>query len=60
MFATDSGIPVKPLYTPPAAAAADYQDRIGFPGEFPYTRGVYLSMYRGQLWTMKTRNNHEL
>lgn len=52
-FATDSGIPVKALYTPLDAPATDYREQIGFPGEYPYTRGVYPSMYRGQLWTMR-------
>lgn len=52
-FATDSGIEVKALYTPLDAPVDDYAERIGFPGEFPYTRGVYPSMYRGQLWTMR-------
>ena len=49
-FTTLSGIPVAPLYTerdlPPA-------DQIGLPGSAPYTRGVYPSMYRGRLWTMR-------
>jgi methylmalonyl-CoA mutase N-terminal domain/subunit len=49
-FSTVSDMVVDPLYTgddlPPA-------DRIGFPGEYPYTRGVYPSMYRGRLWTMR-------
>jgi methylmalonyl-CoA mutase N-terminal domain/subunit len=52
-FATESGIPVKPLYTPLDLAGRDYVADVGFPGEFPYTRGVYPSMYRGQLWTMR-------
>ena len=52
-FATESGIPVKALYTPLDAPAGAYQASLGFPGEFPYTRGVYPSMYRGQLWTMR-------
>ncbi len=52
-FATESGIPVKALYTPLDVARSDYRDDLGFPGEFPYTRGVYPSMYRGQLWTMR-------
>src|SRR5205823_14564445 len=51
-FSTVSDMEVEPLYTaedlPPDAEA-----RIGFPGEFPYTRGVYPSMYRGRLWTMR-------
>jgi methylmalonyl-CoA mutase N-terminal domain/subunit len=50
LFTTVSGEPVEQLYT-----AADLPDpeRIGFPGEFPFTRGVYPSMYRGRLWTMR-------
>ncbi len=52
-FATDSGIPVKALYSPLDLAGSEYQAGIGFPGEYPYTRGVYPSMYRGQLWTMR-------
>ena len=49
-FTTLSGEPVRPLYT-----EADLQpsDRIGLPGQFPFTRGVYPSMYRGRLWTMR-------
>src|SRR5215203_4613027 len=49
-FATLSGEPVRALYT-----AADLPDleRIGLPGEYPFTRGVYPSMYRGRLWTMR-------
>jgi methylmalonyl-CoA mutase N-terminal domain/subunit len=50
LFTTISGEPVEPLYT-----SVDLPDpeRIGFPGEFPFTRGVYPSMYRGRLWTMR-------
>src|SRR3989440_7929838 len=50
LFTTVSGEPVEPLYT-----ADDLPDpaQIGFPGEFPFTRGVYPSMYRGRLWTMR-------
>src|SRR5436305_3305347 len=50
LFTTVSGEAVAPLYT-----ADDLPDssQIGFPGEFPYTRGVYPSMYRGRLWTMR-------
>jgi methylmalonyl-CoA mutase N-terminal domain/subunit len=50
LFTTISGEPVEPLYT-----AEDLPDEseIGFPGEYPYTRGVYPSMYRGRLWTMR-------
>ena len=54
-FSTISGEAIKPLYTEadlPAGVGGD-NDPIGFPGEFPYTRGVYGSMYRGRLWTMR-------
>ncbi len=49
-FTTLSGEPIQPLYTEQDLPAAD---AIGLPGEFPYTRGVYPSMYRGRLWTMR-------
>ena len=52
LFSSISGEPIEPLYTeddlPP-----DTRSAIGLPGEFPYTRGVYPSMYRGRLWTMR-------
>src|SRR5437588_5505820 len=51
-FSTISGEPVKPLYAE-ADLPADPDDTIGLPGNFPYTRGVYPSMYRGRLWTMR-------
>jgi methylmalonyl-CoA mutase N-terminal domain/subunit len=51
-FSTISGEPIKPLYTD-ADLPADPEEAIGLPGEFPYTRGVYGSMYRGRLWTMR-------
>jgi methylmalonyl-CoA mutase, N-terminal domain len=51
-FSTISGEPVKPLYTE-ADLPTDLDESIGFPGEYPYTRGVYGSMYRGRLWTMR-------
>jgi methylmalonyl-CoA mutase, N-terminal domain len=50
LFTTISGEPVKHLYTP--ADLPDYES-IGLPGQFPYTRGVYETMYRGRLWTMR-------
>jgi methylmalonyl-CoA mutase N-terminal domain/subunit len=50
-FVSLSGEEVKPLYT--AADVDDRPDHIGVPGAFPYTRGVYPSMYRGRLWTMR-------
>jgi methylmalonyl-CoA mutase N-terminal domain/subunit len=52
LFDTISGEPVKPLYTP-ADLPEDLDEAVGLPGEFPYTRGVYASMYRGRLWTMR-------
>jgi methylmalonyl-CoA mutase, N-terminal domain len=50
---TISGLPVEPLYTPDDLGGWDYDEKLGYPGEFPYTRGVYPSMYRGQLWTIR-------
>jgi methylmalonyl-CoA mutase N-terminal domain/subunit len=50
-FSTMSGEPVRPLYT--ERDLPDGEQAIGLPGEFPYTRGVYGSMYRGRLWTMR-------
>src|SRR5438874_12643979 len=52
LFDTISGEPVKPLYTA-SDLPADPEEAIGLPGEYPYTRGVYASMYRGRLWTMR-------
>ena len=56
-FQTSSGKPLDPLYTPedrPADAdGSDYVDKIGFPGRYPYTRGIQPTMYRGRLWTMR-------
>jgi methylmalonyl-CoA mutase N-terminal domain/subunit len=50
-FTTLSGEPVAPLYGPDDVGP--FEERIGYPGEFPFTRGVYPSMYRGRLWTMR-------
>jgi methylmalonyl-CoA mutase, N-terminal domain len=50
-FTTLSGEPIEPLYGP--EDVGPFEERIGFPGEFPFTRGVYPSMYRGRLWTMR-------
>ena len=50
-FETLGGIPVERIYTP--ANAEPDVDRIGFPGEFPYTRGVHPTMYRGRVWSMR-------
>jgi len=51
-FHTRSGIPVERVYLPPDGEAA-FAERLGFPGEYPYTRGIYPTMYRGQLWTIR-------
>jgi methylmalonyl-CoA mutase N-terminal domain/subunit len=50
---TDSGIEVKPLYTADDLAGWDAEAQLGTPGQAPYTRGIYRSMYRGRLWTMR-------
>jgi methylmalonyl-CoA mutase, N-terminal domain len=50
---TDSGIPVEPLFTPLDLPGWDYVERLGVPGDFPFTRGVHPTMYRGRLWTMR-------
>jgi methylmalonyl-CoA mutase, N-terminal domain len=52
LFSTMSGVDVEPLYTPDNVEI-QYDRDLGFPGVFPYTRGVYPSMYRGRLWTMR-------
>ena len=51
-FETLSGIPVDQVYTP-GDAETDYAGDLGLPGEYPFTRGVYPTMYRGRLWTMR-------
>ena len=50
---TDSGIEIAPLYTAESLAGWDPAERLGEPGRAPYTRGVYPTMYRGRLWTMR-------
>lgn len=50
-FKTLSGIPVKRLYTPLDVKDLHYNEDLGFPGSYPYTRGVYPTMYRGRVWT---------
>ncbi|MBL7200772.1 MAG: methylmalonyl-CoA mutase family protein [Anaerolineae bacterium] len=52
-FRTLSGIAVRTLYAPDDLADYDYLRDLGFPGEYPYTRGVQPTMYRGRLWTMR-------
>ncbi|MGI5853036.1 MAG: acyl-CoA mutase large subunit family protein [Bacillota bacterium] len=53
VFQTPSGIEVKRLYTPADIDDVDYLETLGFPGEFPFTRGVQPTMYRGRPWTMR-------
>ncbi len=53
MRRTDSGIEISPVYGPEELAAFDPQVQLGEPGHFPYTRGIYPTMYRGRLWTMR-------
>jgi methylmalonyl-CoA mutase N-terminal domain/subunit len=50
---TSSHIPVKPFYAPSDLKGLDYEGEIGYPGEYPFTRGVQATMYRGRLWTMR-------
>lgn len=50
---TPSGFDVAPLYTPEDVQSIDFDNDIGYPGEFPFTRGIYPSMYRGRLWTFR-------
>ena len=52
-FTTQSFTPVKPLYLPNDFNIEDYNEKLGFPGEYPYTRGVQPTMYRGRFWTMR-------
>ena len=48
-----SGIEIDPLYTPEDISGFDYQSSLGYPGEYPFTRGIQPAMYRGRLWTMR-------
>ena len=52
-FSTMSGVPIKGLYTPLDVAQSDFDCDIGFPGEYPFTRGVHATGHRGKLWTMR-------
>jgi len=52
IFETSSGIPIDRLYMP-ADPDPDYSEKLGFPGEYPFTRGVQPTMYRGRYWTMR-------
>jgi methylmalonyl-CoA mutase N-terminal domain/subunit len=53
VFSTLSDIEIKRLYTPADLKGYDYMDKLGFPSEYPYTRGIHATMYRGRLWTMR-------
>jgi methylmalonyl-CoA mutase N-terminal domain/subunit len=52
-FRTASNIPVKRLYTPEDAPQDNYEENLGYPGQYPFTRGVQPTMYRGRFWTMR-------
>lgn len=52
-FTTGGGVPVERLYTPENIKDFDYTEDLGFPGDYPYTRGVQPTMYRGRFWTMR-------
>ena len=51
-FTSISGTPLEPLYGPDDVQGTP-EDQLGYPGQFPYTRGVHPTMYRGRLWTMR-------
>jgi methylmalonyl-CoA mutase, N-terminal domain len=50
---SSSHIPIHPLYAPADLKGSDYESEVGYPGEYPFTRGVQATMYRGRLWTMR-------
>ncbi|HEX2173300.1 MAG TPA: methylmalonyl-CoA mutase family protein, partial [Dehalococcoidia bacterium] len=52
-FESSSGMEIEPLYTPEDLNGFDYHDLLGYPGEYPFTRGVQPTMYRGRFWTMR-------
>jgi methylmalonyl-CoA mutase N-terminal domain/subunit len=53
VFISLSGIPIKEIYTPLDIPNFDYEEKLGFPGEYPFTRGPYYNMYRGRPWTIR-------
>jgi len=59
-YKTPSQIPVAPLCSPADIAETDYPQDIGYPGEFPYLRGVHPTGYRGRLWTMRMFSGYGL
>src|SRR5437660_662051 len=50
---TVSSVPVEPLYTPDSLNGFDYDTDLGYPGQYPFTRGVHATLYRSRLWTMR-------
>ncbi|HET9961528.1 MAG TPA: methylmalonyl-CoA mutase family protein [Nitrospiraceae bacterium] len=52
-FKTASGVPLAPLYLPRPSSETTYLEQVGFPGQYPFTRGIQPTMYRGRLWTMR-------
>ncbi|HTU91996.1 MAG TPA: methylmalonyl-CoA mutase family protein, partial [Gemmataceae bacterium] len=50
---TVSSVPIEPLYTPESLNGFDPDADLGYPGQYPYTRGVHASLYRSRLWTMR-------
>ncbi len=52
-FTTMSGLPIERVYTPADLPGFNYEEDLGFPGEYPYTRGVHPTMYRSRFWTMR-------
>src|SRR5579884_3791883 len=50
---TVSGVPIEPLYTPESLNGFDPEADLGYPGQYPFTRGVHATMYRSRLWTMR-------
>src|SRR5215510_583216 len=50
---TVSSVPIEPLYTPESLNGFDYETDLGYPGQYPFTRGVHATMYRSRLWTMR-------
>ncbi|MCE4602769.1 MAG: methylmalonyl-CoA mutase family protein, partial [Desulfurococcales archaeon] len=52
-FTTLSGIPIKRVYTPLDLRDHDYMEKLGLPGEYPFTRGIHATMYRARIWTMR-------
>ncbi len=52
-FTTLSDIPIKEVYTPADIPNFSYEEKLGMPGEYPFTRGIHATMYRARLWTMR-------